>query len=77
MRVQIDHDAAEFPFSQLAGIIRGRIASGEYPRGSKLPTINEIVSLTGLAPTTIRRAYAVLAEEKLVQIVPGRGTFVA
>jgi len=75
--VQIDHDAAEFPFEQLAAIIRGRIASGEYAAGQKLPTINDIVGETGLAPTTIRRAFAVLAKEGLVRIVPGRGTYVA
>ena len=77
MRVKIDHDAAEFPFEQLASIIRERIASGQYAAGQKLPTINDIVADTGLAPTTIRRAFAVLANEGLVKIVPGRGTYVA
>lgn len=76
-RVRIDHDAADFPFEQLAVQLRERIASGEYAAGQKLPTINEIVSETGLSPMTIRRAVKILADEGLVRVVPGRGTFVA
>jgi DNA-binding GntR family transcriptional regulator len=75
--VQIDHDAAEFPFEQLADQIRRSIGAGEYPRGSRLPTIVDIVADTGLSPMTIRRAFRVLTDEGLVRVVPGRGTFVA
>jgi GntR family transcriptional regulator len=74
--VQIDHDAARFPFLQLADIIRERIASGEYGPGAKLPTIDQVVRETGLSPMTIRRAMKVLADEGLVEVVPGRGSFV-
>jgi DNA-binding GntR family transcriptional regulator len=74
--VQIDHESARFPFQQLADALRDRITSGEFPPGRKLPTISEITSQTGLSPMTIRRAFRVLADEKLVTVVPGRGTFV-
>ena len=74
MRVRIDHDSAEFPYLQLARIIRERIRAGEFPPGSKLPTINEITGETGLSPMTIRRAYRELAD--VAEVVPGRGTFV-
>lgn len=75
--VQIDHGGADFPYLQLAERLRERIRSGEFGPGAKLPTIAEIVSETGLSPMTIRRAVAVLAEEGLVRVVPGRGTFVS
>lgn len=74
VRVQIDHASAEFPYLQLARLLREGITSGRYPAGSKLPTINEIVRQTGLSPMTIRRAVAELGD--LVRVVPGRGTFV-
>lgn len=77
MRVQIDHEAAEFPYLQLAAILRERIASGEYGPGAKLPTIIEITAQTGLTAMTIRRSMRLLADEGLISIVPGRGTFVA
>jgi GntR family transcriptional regulator len=77
VRVRIDHGAAEFPYEQLARQLRERIAGGEYPAGSKLPSIQEIIAETGLSPMTIRRAWGVLESEGLVVIRPGRGTFVS
>jgi DNA-binding GntR family transcriptional regulator len=75
--VKIDHDAAEFPYEQLAALLRDRIRAGEFPPGSKLPSIEDIVAETGLSPMTIRRTFRVLSGEGLVRIVPGRGTYVA
>lgn len=75
--MQIDHEAAEFPYLQLAAILRERIAAGEYPPGGKLPTIIEITGETGLTAMTIRRSMKILADEGLIVIIPGRGTFVA
>ncbi len=77
VRIKIDHDAAEFPFVQLAHQLRDAITSGEFPPGRKLPSIDDIVKDTGLSPMTIRRAFKMLSDEGLVRIVPGRGTFVA
>lgn len=75
--MHIDHDSADFPYEQLAGILRERITSGEYEAGRRLPSIQDIVAETGLSPMTIRRAFKVLAVEGLVRIVPGRGAFAA
>jgi GntR family transcriptional regulator len=74
--VEIDHQAAEFPFMQLAAILRARITSGEYPPGRKIPAIIELEEESGLSTMTVRRAVKVLADEGLVQTIPGRGTFV-
>jgi GntR family transcriptional regulator len=73
--VQIDHTAADFPYIQLAGILRGRINTGKYRPGVKLPTLVELTGETGLATDTVRRALAMLEAEGLVRIVRGRGTF--
>ena len=75
--MSIDHGAPEFPYEQLVAIIRERIGSGEYAPGSKIPTIVEFEDETGLSSMTVRRAFRVLADEGLLRIVPGRGTFVA
>jgi DNA-binding GntR family transcriptional regulator len=76
MPVHIDPDEARFPFEQLADQLRAGIESGKYAPGRKLPTLAEITADTGLSPMTIRRAYKILANEGLVVVVPGRGTFV-
>jgi GntR family transcriptional regulator len=72
----IDHGAEDFPFEQLAAILRERIRSGEYPPGSKIPPLTALEAETGLAVTTIRRAIRLLTGEGLLRTKPGRGTFV-
>jgi GntR family transcriptional regulator len=74
--VEIDYGGREFPYRQLAAHIRARIASGEYPPGRMIPSIQRLVQETGLSVMAIRRAVAVLEAEGLVEIVRGRGTFV-
>lgn len=74
--VQIDHDAEEWPFEQLAAILRQRIADGTYPPGSRLPTLLVLEAESGLSPMTVRRAVRLLAKEGWVRPRPGRGTFV-
>ena len=73
---KIDPTGPVPPYRQIAGIIRQRIASGEYPKGSRLPTESEMVDTWEVARTTARRAVALLREEGLVTTVPQRGTYV-
>ena len=40
---QIDPLGPVPPYRQIAAIIRARIESGEYPKGSRIPTESEIV----------------------------------
>jgi DNA-binding GntR family transcriptional regulator len=76
-KVEIDPGSELFPFEQLAAQLASKISSGEYPPGRKIAPIAEIVKDTGLSPMTIRRAMTVLANQKLIVVVKGRGTFVA
>lgn len=72
----IDHGAAEFPYEQLAAILRRRIESGEYAPGRKIPPVIALQEEFSLSSMTVRRAVGVLADEGLLVKVPGRGTFV-
>jgi GntR family transcriptional regulator len=72
--VVIDEASPEHPYLQLAASLRRRIQGGEIV--SRLPSLTELTSQTGLAVGTVRRAIDVLAREHLVRTVPGRGTFV-
>ena len=64
------------PYRQIAAILRARIESGEYPKGSRIPTESELVETYEVARTTARRSIALLREEGLVMTVPQRGTYV-
>ncbi len=63
-------------YVQLADGLRQRIASGEYPPRTAIPSITRLCQETGLAVGTVRKAVAVLAAEGLVVTVPGKGSFV-
>jgi GntR family transcriptional regulator len=64
------------PYRQVADIIAGKIASGEYPRGSRIPTESELVATYEIARTTARRAVAWLRDQNLIETVPTRGSYV-
>ena len=72
------HGSAEFGFERAdRGVLDGRrqwILSGEI--ASKLTSPSELTDEPHLALAKVRRAIDVLARERLVQRVPGRGTFV-
>jgi DNA-binding GntR family transcriptional regulator len=64
-------------YQEIADDLRKRLASGEFPIGSTLPSISalqEEYDVRGL--NTVRQAVAILQEEGLVEPAQGRGTFV-
>ena len=73
---KIDPTGPVPPYKQIAAIIRARIESGEYPKGTRIPTESEMVETWEVARTTARRAIALLREEGLVTTVPQRGSYV-
>lgn len=76
-RVGIDRGAADYLYVQLANVLRKRIETGEMPRGSRMPSLDELVAEYDLAEMTVRRALAILINEGLVVTRPGRGTYVS
>ncbi|MFF2660642.1 GntR family transcriptional regulator [Kitasatospora sp. NPDC058032] len=74
---QIIRDAPEPPFEQLAGILRARIARGDWQPRRPIPSEPRLGDEYKLSRPTIRRAIAVLVAEGLLFVVPQRGTYVA
>ena len=74
---KIDPTGPVPPYKQIAAIIRARIESGEYPKGTRIPTESEIVETWEVARTTARRAVALLRDEGLVDTVPQARTSLA
>lgn len=72
----IDPTARLPPYRQLAEIIRRRIASGEYPKGSRLPSESDFMEEFEIGRNTARRAVAVLRDEGIVETVATRGSYV-
>jgi len=61
---------------QVIAQLRGQIASGEWPVGSRIPTEPELVEQLGVARNTVREAVRALAHAGLLDIRQGAGTFV-
>lgn len=57
--------------------IRNSILSGEYHVGDKLLTENKLSQQLNVSRTVVREAMRILATEGYIQMVPGRGAFVA
>ncbi len=67
---------SETKFRQIAHKIEQRIDQGEYPIHSKLPPHRILADDLDTTPTTIAKAYNLLAEKGRVESFVGRGTFV-
>lgn len=63
-------------WQQIVTLLRAEIAGGGYPPGTRLPTETALARRYGVNRHTLRRAISVLAEEGLLRVEQGRGTFV-
>ena len=52
---------------QLHEQLRQRIATGAYPRGSRMPSVRELAAEAGVNPNTMQRALAQLEQEGLAK----------
>jgi GntR family transcriptional regulator len=72
----IDPDGPVPVYVQIADVIAGRIKSGVYPAGRRIPSETALRQEFDVARETARHAVAELRERGLVHTVPQRGTFV-
>lgn len=71
----LDRDGPIPVYVQIAQIIHGQIASGEYKPGDPLPSEAQLEAEYGIAKTTARRVARELRERGLAHTVQGEGTF--
>ena len=64
-------------YKRIVRLIDGKIASGEYPPGHRLPPERELCAIFGVSRITARQALAELAQRRRVVRRQGQGTFVA
>ena len=68
----------EVPLSvQISWQIAYQIDTGEYPEGSRLPTVRELAASLRIDPNTVRVVYGRLARAGYVTSRQGSGTYVA
>jgi len=63
-------------WAHIADALRQRIAAGDPPPGSLLPSEAALCGEYGVVRNTVRRALAALENEGLIETLPGRGRIV-
>jgi len=72
----LNSDSANPLYRQLMQRLRGDIASGVYPAGSRIPSEAELGQTYRVSRVTVRKALAELTQEGLLRRMQGKGTFV-
>lgn len=67
----------QLSYRQIADDLAARIASGEYPPGSRLPSYSQLAVMYSCSVTTAQSAVRLLHERGLTYGSSGRGVFVA
>ena len=63
-------------YTQLIDRLRRAVAAGEYPPGSRLPTVRELAAEAGINPNTVQRAFQELEREGLIYTQRATGKYV-
>ena len=79
MPIQIKIDpSSEIPvYRQVIEQITSLVRAGELKAGDRLPPARELASQLGIARGTIAKAYEQLARYSILDVTPGRGSFVS
>lgn len=73
----IQADVGVTLYARIASVLRTKIATGTWPIGHMIPTIDELCDEYGAAKITVRQAIKVLSDEGLLQSQRGKRTFVS
>jgi GntR family transcriptional regulator len=63
-------------YVQLATLFRGRIETGTWAQGERIPTVGELAEECGVARETVRQSLGILEQEGLIKRFRAKGTFV-
>lgn len=73
---QIDRGSRVPPSQQIAAHLRAEILAGRYdPDGPPLPSVRRLTEEWDVARRTANTALRILADEGLIEVVPGMGYF--
>ncbi|MEW6262023.1 MAG: GntR family transcriptional regulator [Thermodesulfobacteriota bacterium] len=77
MEPKMDHPKRVPLYRQVAETVRGRILSGQYKSGERIPSVHELEAEFEVSNITIRKALSLLSQEGLIESRQGVGTLAA
>ena len=63
-------------YIKIANCVRYSILSGEYPPGSRIPSVRDIAQVSAANPNTVQKALGLLEDEGLIKANSTAGNFV-
>ncbi len=75
--IAVDSSLEIPPYQQIEEQIRAAVQRGDLPPGAVLPTVRQLADDLNVAPNTVARAYANLAESGWIVSEGRRGTRIA
>ena len=76
LNISLSLSASKPIFKQIVDTIRVKIASGELPPGTKLPSVRALAMEKTISVNTVAKAYNILTAQGLVVSKPGLGLFI-
>lgn len=77
MKIIISNASSDPIYEQIGSQIKAQILSGDLKAGEALPSIRKLAKELRISVITTKRAYEELEKEGFLDIVGGKGTFVA
>ena len=77
MRLNVDPSDATPIWSQIEEGIRRLVASGAWKPGAPVPSVRELASELRINPATVAKGYQRLADDGILTVRRGDGTYVA
>lgn len=76
MKIEL-HRHADVPLAQqIYQAFADRILSGQFEKGSRLPSVRQLTKTLRVSPVTVSRAFKLLEDQNLITRIQGKGTFV-
>ncbi|MBC8059947.1 MAG: GntR family transcriptional regulator [Clostridiaceae bacterium] len=75
--ITIDSRSSKPIYEQIIERVKENIIKGILKPGDKLPSVRELASIITINPNTISKAYNELERMKAIEVIRGKGTFVA
>jgi GntR family transcriptional regulator len=73
----IDPHSSKPVYQQLVDGVKAAIAKGVWEPGDRMPSVRELSAQLTLNPNTVAKAFQELERQHVIEVVRGRGTFVA
>lgn len=76
MHIRVDRDLPVPVPTQIQGQVEYGMSTGDFPPGSRLPSVRDLAAELGVSPVTVSGVYRNLRARGLIESVRGSGTFV-